>query len=225
MTKLYINTAHDWLIINAAGDWLIIDDEAPADYPTTPMWARATITSFAPSFVSVTHGLGRQARSRGGHAWQISLYYSTLTRDQFAALWAFLNKQGGQAGIFTWQPSTPFATRGTGNGSPFVSGAGQTGTTLTTDGWANSETVAKAGDWFTIGGDTKVYQLTADVVSNGSGDATMEFYPSLRLTPVDQSPIDLSVVFRVSLASDLVPVDWSQCVHVQGFSVDLVEVP
>lgn len=231
MTQLRINTAGDWLIVNGSDDWLKVNGGSgtpggsPPAYPTDAMWQSASITSYSPSFHSVTHGLTRQARSRGGHAWQITLYYGAMTRATFAPLWAALNALRGRSGVYSWAPGTSFATQGTGAGSPFVSGAGQTGNSLTTDGWGLSQTVAKAGDFFQIEGDSKVYQLTADVTSDGSGDATMEFIPELRLTPADGADITLSVTFRVALASDLVPVDWNQCVQVIGFTVDLVEVP
>lgn len=224
MTWLRINTAGDLLKINGAGDLLLIDDAASNGYPTTPMWRDATITSYSPTFVSLTHGLVRQVRSRGGHQWQIELFYGAMSRSSFAALWAFVNKQAGQYGVFDWSPGASFATQGTGVGTPLVAGGSQSGTSLTTDGWGASQTVMKAGDFFSVAGDPKVYQLTADVTSNGSGQATMEFFPALRLTPADNAVIDISPVFRCAFAADTLPTDWNQCVQSIGFSVSLIEV-
>lgn len=224
MTKLYLNTDKDWLLLNTSSDWLLLDDGSTDTYPTTPMWREVAYSSVSPTFVSVTHSLARQARSTGAHAWAIELAYGAVTRSEFGELWSFLVKQAGQYGAFYWSPSTPFVTLGTGGGAPYVQGAGQTGTTLSTDGWSNSETVMKAGDFFSIEGDTKVYQVTADVVSDGTGQATMEFFPSLRASPANLADIDVSPVFRVSLSNDTLTTDWSQCVHSVGFVVSLVEV-
>jgi len=225
MTKLYLNTAKDWLQINAAGDWLILDAGTSVSYPTSPLWAEFSITSFSPAFVSVTHGLQRQARTRGGHAWQIELRYAAMTRAQFSPLWAFLVKQAGPAGTFTWSPGSTFATQGTGVGAAYVQGAGQTGQSISTDGWGVSQTVAKAGDFFQIEGDTKVYQLIEDVTSDSGGEATMEFFPALRSSPANLADITLSPAFRCALINDTVPTDWNQCVQVPAFDVSLVEVP
>lgn len=225
---LWINSTPDTLLLNATDHLLLsledtVGGVAVGSYPATPAWASASISSYSPTFTSITHGLMRQTRSRGGHLWRAELYYGGVSRANFSALWAWLNSQRGQAGIFTWSPGAAFATRGTGAGSPFVSGAGQTGSTLLTDGWGVSQTVAKAGDFFQITNDPKVYQLTADATSNSSGDATLSFFPSLRVTPPDGSLLTLAVTFRMTLDADTVAVDWSQCVQAVGFSVGLVE--
>lgn len=225
MTKLYINTDKDWLKVNAVDDWLLLEAGTTSSYPTSPMWLDASVSSYSPTFVSVTHGLGRQVRSRGAHAWLIELRYGAITYDDFGPLWAFLNKQAGQYGVFYWSPGSPFATRGTGSGSPYVQGAGQTGQSLDTDGWGGSQTVMKAGDFFSVEGDTKVYQLTEDVISNSGGEATMTFFPALRVSPANLADIDASPAFRCSLTSDTLATDWSQCVQAIGFGVSLVEVP
>lgn len=225
MTKLYLNTDKDWLKLNTGDDWLLLDAGTVISYPTSPLWREASISSYSPNFVSVTHGLGRQVRARGGHAWLIDLNYGAMTRADFAPLWAFLVKQAGQYGLFEWSPSTPFAALGTGSGSPYIQGAGQTGTSVSTDGWGASQTVLKAGDFFSIEGDTKVYQVTDDVISGSGGDATIEFFPQLRVAPANLADIDVSPVFRCALSSDTLATDWSQCVQSVGFNVSLVEAP
>jgi hypothetical protein len=68
---------------------------------------------------------------------------------------------------------------GTGGGAPIVNGAGQTGYVLTTSGWPATATVLKAGDVFTIAGLSLVYDVTADVTSDGSGNASIPLNPPL----------------------------------------------
>lgn len=226
MTKLFVNTAKDWLKVNAAGDWLKVDSlipyVVPEGYPVTPAWRDATITSFSPTLVSVTNSLKRQARSRGAHAWGIELRYGAMTRATFAPLWAFLNALGGQSTTFLL--SLPaYTPLGTGAGTPLVDGGGQTGTVINTDGWGTSQTVLKAGDWIQFTSDKKVYMVTADVVTGGSGAASIEIFPALRLSPADNASISVAPYFTCALASDSVVVDFDQCVKARGFSVDLVE--
>ncbi len=223
MTQLYLNTSFDYLTLNASGDWLLLDALSSNSYPSSPAPIEATVSSFAPTYASVTHGLQRQVRSRGAHAWRIDLRYGGMTRAGFSPLWAFLVKQGGQLGTFDF--ALPGLTlRGAGGGTPRVNGGTQTGTSLITDGWPNSTAVLLPGDFIQIENYTKVYQVTDTVTSDGSGNATIPIYPALRTSPTDNLGIVTSVLFRCALGSDSLDVDWSQCLYALGFTITLVEV-
>ena len=229
MTQLYLNSSLDYLILNGASDWLMVLDETiitpqtPGTFPATPAPMSISITSFAPSFVSVTHGLRRQVRSRGAHAWQMDLRYGGMTRATFAPLWAFLVGRGGQYGTFT--VNLPgLINQGAGGGTPRVNGASQTGTSLITDGWPATTAILKAGDWLQVENDAKVYQVMADVTSSGGGAATISIFPSLRVTPSDNFAVATSVIFTMALSQDTLAVDWSQCVMPVNFEISLVEV-
>jgi hypothetical protein len=226
MTKLFVNTAKDWLKVNGATDFLLTDVEVPyvvpEGYPVTPAWRDATITSFSPTLVSITNSLKRQARSRGAHAWGIELRYPAMTRASFAPLWAFLTNLAGQSTTFLL--SLPaYTPLGTGAGSPMINGAAVAGFTVVTDGWGGSQTVLKAGDWLQIEGDLKVYMATANVTSDPSGNASISLYPALRRIPADNATISVAPYFTCALSSDILTVDFDQCVKARGFSVDLVE--
>lgn len=69
-----------------------------------------------------------------------------------------------------------------------VKGAGQTGSSLLTDNWTPSTLVLKAGDYFEVGGEVKM--VTADITSDGLGDATVTFEPALRTAPADNASLD-----------------------------------
>lgn len=71
---------------------------------------------------------------------------------------------------------------------PAVNGANQTGRTLVTDGWYPSTTVLYAGQYITV--NNQLLQLTADVTSNTSGQATISFAPALRASPADNALIE-----------------------------------
>lgn len=76
--------------------------------------------------------------------------------------------------------------------TPLVNGASQSGSSLITDGWANSTAVIKQGDVFTIAnvyavnpqtrestGQLQQFVATADGTSDGSGNLTISISPSI----------------------------------------------
>ncbi len=69
-----------------------------------------------------------------------------------------------------------------------VNGASQTGRTLNVDGLPNSTTVLNAGQFVTVG--NQLLQLTANVTTNGSGQATLSFEPALRASPADNATVE-----------------------------------
>jgi hypothetical protein len=84
-----------------------------------------------------------------------------------------------------------------------VSGGFQTGATLVTAGWPSFSAPLLAGDFFSLGTDaqTRLHQLTADVVAGEAGMATLSFVPRLRTSPVDGSPLEIAapaVVLRLT---------------------------
>jgi len=84
-------------------------------------------------------------------------------------------------------------TKGTATGTPLTNGAGQTGSSIITDGWTASLSPAlKKGDIFTIAGVNSVnkinkqdtgklqqFVVTADTDSDGSGNATIPVSPEV----------------------------------------------
>ena len=91
-------------------------------------------------------------------------------------------------------------THSTGS-TPLVNGASQTGSSLITDGWANSTLVLTEGDVFTIGDDVfavnprsrestgvlRQFVVTADATSDGSGDLTIPIWPPITTTGAYQT--------------------------------------
>lgn len=103
-------------------------------------------------------------------------------------------------------------TTGAQGGTPLVNGAAQSGATLVTDGWSNSiVNVLKLGDVFVIDNVFKVnpitkqstgvlqqFVITANVDSNGSGQATLSISPPIVTSgstqTVDSSPADNAAI-------------------------------
>lgn len=58
---------------------------------------------------------------------------------------------------------------------------------MVTSGWPVSATVLQYGDFFSLGAaeQTRLHQVTADAVSNGAGQASLQFVPALRSSPAN----------------------------------------
>ncbi len=127
-----------------------------------------------------------QVQDWGGAWWEYDLQMAILHGAQARALSAFLAGMRGPVGTFLL--ADPSIYNPTGVGVPLVNGAGQTGSSLVTDGWTAPG--MKAGDFFQLGSDTqtRLYQLTADVVP-AAGAATVQFVPALRTSPADNQAL------------------------------------
>ena len=133
----------------------------------------------------------QQVQFWGGEWWTFEIELKANRGQQARALGAFLVQLRGIVGTFLLDvPQRALGAIGT----PLVKGAGQSGGSLLTDGWALSQTCMQAGDFFSIGAgaNTRLYQLTADVVSNGAGDATLQFVPNLRAAPADNTALTIT---------------------------------
>jgi len=99
--------------------------------------------------------------------------------------------------------TTPQGTASSSPGTPLIAGADQTGNTLTIDGAPNSQTGwLLRGDWIQIGSgsSSRLYTITADVDTDGSGNATLDIQPAIRTAPADNDPVTVSStvgVFRL----------------------------
>lgn len=172
--------------------------------PTTLNPTSVTIRSYQPTRVSVGHSLKRTARTTGAQRWALTFHYSVMTRATFAALYAFLIGQRGQADSFTTTLVGHTAPQGSWAGTPVVSGASQTGRSVNLSGFTASQTgVAKAGDFVKFAGHSKVYMVTADADSSGTGTATISIEPALLASPANAEALTTSSVpFTVALAAD-----------------------
>lgn len=74
------------------------------------------------------------------------------------------------------------------SGTAQIAGAGQYGRSLITDGWTPSTTILVAGQFVTI--EDQLLQLTSDITSDGGGNATISFEPSIRVSPPDNASIE-----------------------------------
>jgi len=173
-------------------------------FPTSPVPADIKVSSFTPTLVSETQSMKRQVRRRGGQRWAFEVNYPPMTRAEYAPVYAFCIAQRGQYETFTFIPPVVSDPQGTATGTPLVNGAQSAGdNTIVTDGWSNSITALKAGDFLKFSGHNKVYMVTADATSDGSGNATLTIEPPLMADVSDNEALTVGdVPFTVSLVND-----------------------
>lgn len=125
-------------------------------------------------------------------------------------------------------------------GTPLVNGANQTGSSLVTDGWtAAAAARLNLGDVFTIAGVFSVnpqtrqstgqlarFVVTANVSSDGSGNATIPIYPAITTSgafqTVTNSPADNAALTVIGAASTVTPQNLA--VHKDSFTCAFVDL-
>jgi len=171
-------------------------------FPTSPAFQSLAVSSNQSTFVSRSISGRRQSRQIGGQYWRMRASFPPMTRAQFAPIYAFVIAQRGRYESFSIVPAVISTGQGSPAGTPLVNGADQTGRSLVTNGWSNSIAIFKAGDYLKIAGNDKVYMVTADVSSNGSGEASIAIEPALVASPANDAAIThSSVPFTVALRS------------------------
>lgn len=149
----------------------------------------------------------------------------------------------GRAIGFDWQMDQNVAAHTVGplGGTPLVNGANQTGSSLVTDGWtAAAANRLKRGDVFTIAGvygvnpqsrqsTTQLQQfvVTADVDSDGSGNATIPISPAItpsgQFQTVTASPAHAAALTIVGAANTVTP--QGIAMHKDAFTFVTADLP
>lgn len=129
-----------------------------------------------------------QTLARTGGRWYLTINYAPMKRADAQSVIAFLTKLRGRVNSFNGFDPLATSPLGDVSGSTLlVDGGSQTGTSLTVDGAEASTLILKAGDYFEVNNELKM--ITDDVTSDSSGDATINFSPSLRSSPSDNASI------------------------------------
>lgn len=164
-----------------------------------------------------------QVLARTGARWYLTINYAPLKRADAQVVIAFLTKLRGRVNSLNGFDPNATSPLGDVSGSTLlVNGASQTGNSLICDGAEASTLVLKAGDYFEVNNELKM--VTDDATSDASGDVTINFSPSLRSSPSDNSSITTTNPnCEMKLVDD--NVTWSQGVgDVYNISFSAVEV-
>lgn len=127
----------------------------------------------------------------GGDMLAADVKFPPMVRADAEVVVAFLLSLRGRLGTFTMGDPAGATPMGTWGGAPLLNGAHAAGVrTLTVDGITVGGT-GKAGDWFQFGSgaSTRLHKVLVDFTANGSGQATIEIYPSLRTALADNAPL------------------------------------
>lgn len=176
----------------------------PVSLPATDEFS--SVIWQAKNVVAVTESpfsLVTQTHKLAGEKWACSATLISLRRSDAEKWSAFLTGLEGRRGTFLMDDPVSNNTRGSAKttpGTPVVDGNDQTGPSLDIRGApTNSTGYLLAGDLIQLGsgGTTRMHKVLQNVDIDGSGEATIEIWPSIR-TP---SPTD----------GDTVTVDGAQC--------------
>ena len=179
----------------------------PATGIRSIIWAPEAVVAMTESVFT----LRQQVQAHEGQRWVFTVNLTKLSGDTAEEWRGFFLKCNGRERTFLLGDPSRTTARGAATGTPLVKGASQTGVELVTDGWTTGVTgILKAGDYIQLGsgGAARLHQIVQDVDSDGSGNATLDIWPRLRVSPADNDPIVVAGcqgVFR--LASNQMPVN------------------
>jgi hypothetical protein len=206
-----------------------------AAFPRTLPPATVTYPQNIGSLISVGQSGGLQTRSQNaqGLVWEETWPVLKAGNEDVQELLVTIQNLYNTGATCTLThyllPGSGKARMGTGNGTPVVDGASQSGTTLVTDGWDASEGVLKAGDCFTIAGLSVLFRATADVTSASSSSADT----SISITPpivAGSSPADNAAITTTGCTITAVILDYDAASagpdeFIAGMKVTFQEAP
>lgn len=168
--------------------------------PATPNAQTMMWTLVQPAQVNVSGWTGgRQVLVSNRGWWECSYSLPPIvTTASFNPWRAFIAAMNGSAND-VHVPVDPVAQSVIAN-TMLVNGASQTGRSLIVDGLPNSTTVLTAGQFVTVG--DQLLQLTANVTTNGSGQATLSFAPPLRSAPADNAVVEFKNPYCLMYLAD-----------------------
>lgn len=149
------------------------------------IWSRDEVRGISESPFT----LHRQVFRHAGERLRASVVLPVMTREDASEWYAFLLALDGGYGTFLFGDVFRPTPRGLAWGSPKVAGASQTGRVLATKDWnANITNILRAGDFIQVG--LRLYVVERNVNSDVSGNATLDIFPRLRESPIDNQTID-----------------------------------
>ena len=174
-------------------------------FPSTQGLRGLNFTNNQPNLISMSISGRRQAKTQGAQFFSFTVVTPPLNTAEYKDMMGFLAEQQGQFDTFEIvlpNLSTP-AGSVTGNVLDVV-GAHTAGVkSIAVDGGTASQTdYLKRGDLVRFSTDPKVYILTADANTDGSGAATLSIEPGIITALADNDTVETNdVKFTVFLGS------------------------
>lgn len=200
----------------------------PRPLPTHTGVAAITLRAINQTAVtSSPFSFKQQIHNHSGQQWEAEIQLPPLNRADAEEWIAWLLSLRGMSGSFLLYDPVNTTPRGALGGTPLVKGASQTGGSLSIDGCSNSITNwLKAGDYIQLssGSNATLHKNLVDVSTNGSGQATLDLWPSIRTARPDNEAITTSSCvgrFRLNSGEQ----DWSiSAASIYGITFAAVEV-
>jgi hypothetical protein len=196
------------------------------NYPSTPDFSAVNFRIETNTQTTRSLSLTRFRNAIGTTFFTFTAQYPPMTRTEFKPVMAFIAQCRGPLNEFDVVIPELSECSGNPSGSTaLVNGGVSAGTsTISVDGLAFSTTVLKAGDVVRFAGHTKVYMVTSDVTSSGTGTGTINITPPLKSSVANNEAVTIDdVPFRMTLNNDTqeigVGVD-----ELYQFEVDMIEV-
>lgn len=122
-----------------------------------------------------------------GAKWKASYTLPPMKKD-VARIWHnFFRQLRGSVNTFVAYDAEYKGHRGNASSVGLVNGADQIGYSVITDGWGSNQIIFRVGDYIKINGELK--SVTADIISDGAGNAVINFEPAIRNSPADNSEV------------------------------------
>ncbi len=199
-----------------------------ANVPAFLRFNKSKLISNSPTTATESKALIQHVRKIPAQRWEFTLTTVPLNKAEIRQLMSWVFNQNGRYGVFDTTLPVYSKPRGVASGSPIVRTAATAGSTQIQmqgfSGPVNGQLLA--GDFVRFANHSKVYQVTADVNSNVSGQLTLSIFPQLRADiPLGTQAIVKDVPFTVRLIRDAQEFD--SAVSGSGFSsfeLDVIEV-
>lgn len=158
----------------------------------------------------------------GGEVWAARAGIFDIATEEQERVWrAFLLSLRGQQNWFRW----PLPCNRHYGPKPLVNAAAGAGYTLPLDGMAASTRILRAGQFMTVplpSGHWRTVGLTADLITNASGQATAQFEPALNEVPANNATVETGNPF-IPFANADPGFSLSYSQSVSGTELSLVE--
>ena len=153
------------------------------------------------------------SRSFGGGLWNISIDLALKTRDEHDVIFAFLNARLGRHERFRVKLPIYCNSKSGYAGDIFVKTSEQTGSSVSAYNMPANTLILKAGDFIKFENYDKVYQVSADITTDGAGEASIPIVPNLVSSPpTDEKIISNDVEFVMRNTTDEITLGLDQCV-------------
>lgn len=180
----------------------------PLDLPTSAArYVQASIGMESVVGLSVNpFTLQAQSQVHAGQRWTLQLTLAPMRGRDFLDWAGWFGALNGKQGTFLAFDTAICKPFGVATGTPLVNGSGieAQSRTLPTKGWTPGVTgILKRGDRFQLGtgAAARLYMVTKDATSDGSGNATLDIWPALRAAPANNDPLIITnpkTVFRLA---------------------------